>query len=227
MRKPLLILLFFISSAVAGFMIITAAHADLSVLPPLESGDLIFETTLTNQTLATLLATRSLYTHVGIIHVHEDGTVTVVQASKTVVESSLADFADAGLGERFTIMRYNGLTDEQRSAIAQDAERYLGVPYNYIFDMRSKNLYCSLLPYRTFGDLGLPLGTVEKIGDLYVNNFAVRSLFEQRWHMHPLCQGSSMNERACWALMMDQPIITPVSIAHDSNLTQIYSNYPF
>jgi hypothetical protein len=203
------------------------SHADLSTLPALESGDLIFQTALDRHlALPIMVATGSIYTHVGIIHKQKDG-YTVIHAAGPVIENSLGDFIAGGWGEKFTLLRYPGLSQQQREAMVKDARTYLGRPYNGIFYMKSKDIYCSELPYLVFQSEHVPLGRLQKMGDLYMNNPAVHEVFKARWHMHPLCQTPGMDYDACWKAVLEEPIITPVSLARDPGLTQIYSNYLF
>jgi hypothetical protein len=203
------------------------AHADLSKLPPLQSGDLIFETAITHQTPAIIFATGSIYTHVGIVHKHQDGSYTVIHAARTVLEVPLQKFITTGWGERFTIMRYPGLTPEQQGTVAEAAEKYLGRGYNYTFYMPAKEVYCSEIPFFVFAALHIPIGTEQKISDLNVNNPAVHKLFKERWERHPACQKPGMDYATCWKTVLDEPIITPVSVERDPHLIRIYSNYLF
>jgi hypothetical protein len=227
MRKFFLALFVALVLLPVGYIeITTGAKANLSDLPALQSGDLIFETTLTNQTAAIMLATGSIYTHVGVVHKQSQG-YSVIHAMRYVGESPLTEFVHSGWGERFTILRYPGLNDRQREAIVKAAESYIGRGYNFVFYMQSKDIYCSELPYFSFRDANLPLGTLQKIGDLYMNNPAVHKLFEARWKMHPACAKPGMDYESCWKTVMDEPIITPVSLAHDPRLERIYSNYLF
>lgn len=226
MRKFLLLLLALLLVPAAYVGAMSYARADLSALPPLESGDLIFETAINSQTLPIVLATGSLYDHVGIIH-KQHGGYTVIQAQRHVAETSLADFARLGWGQRITVLRYPGLSDAQREAIVQNAESYLGRGYNFVFYMKSPDIYCSELPYLAYQSQNLPLGHVQKIGELNMNNPPVHTLFNARWHMHPACQAPGMTADACWKAVLDEPIITPVSLARDAKLTPIYSNYLF
>jgi hypothetical protein len=227
MRMFLLILLILIAPPLAYFEAISYAHADKSKIPPLESGDLIFNTPITHQTTAIILATGSIYAHAGVIHKHGDGTYTVIQARRRVDETPLSDFIESGWGERFTIKRYPDLTEVQKETVVKKAEQYIGRGYNYSFYMPSKEVYCSEIPYFAYRDANLSIGHEEKISELFVNNSAVHKLFEERWQKHPACQKPGTDYEACWKIVMQEPIITPVSVARDSHLTTVYSNYLF
>jgi Permuted papain-like amidase enzyme, YaeF/YiiX, C92 family len=225
-RKIVFVFCLLLGIHAAFFGMITYSHADLSKLPRLESGDLIFQTHLVGQTAAILLATRSLYTHMGIIHRQGD-TLTVIHAGRQVIESPLEGFIRSGWGDQFTIMRRESLTPVQRDAIVKNAQRYVGRNYNYVFHMDSEEIYCSQLPYLAFKEANVTLGTLQKISELHLDNFAVKKLFNERWKIHPSCQAKDMTSERCWKVIMEEPIITPVNIMREKNLTQIYSNYWF
>lgn len=200
------------------------AKADLAALPELRSGDLIFQTNVNSQMPAILLATHSIYSHVGVVHKSEKG-IMVIEAMRHVTERPLADFIHSGWGERFTVLRHAGLNDAQREAIVKNAGHYIGRPYDFVFYQNEDKIYCSELPYLAYKASGLPLGNLQKIGDLHLDNFAVRKLFSERWKMHPACQEAGMTAESCWKKVLEEPIITPVSVAEDARLTTVYSNY--
>lgn len=201
-----------------------SGRADLSAFPPLESGDLIFQTSMTNQTLAIVFATSSAYTHVGIVHAGKEGT-TVIHASAKVKEVSLQEFVNRGIGGHVLIMRYPGLSAEQREHLVTEAQRYLDREYDRVFSLNNEAIYCSELPYLVFGAEKLSLGRVQQLRELDMDHWAVRSLFSKRWRLHPACQSEFMTMEECWKAVMDEKIITPVSIVDDTRLTTIYSNY--
>ncbi len=85
-------------------------------------------------------------------------------------------------------------------------------------------IYCSELVRLAFGTAGIELGEEETLGDLDVDNPAVRAIFAERWQKHPDC-GDAADAGECWVRMMDQRIVTPASIAEDGQLALIDSNF--
>lgn len=226
LRRLFILLLAIVAIPVGWAGIITYCKADMSAIPALESGDLIFQTHPSSQAPAVMLATGSLYSHVGIIHKQGD-KITVIHAARTVVESDFREFIETGWGQRMNIKRYEGLSTGQRDAVVERARAYLGKPYDFAFHMGDDAIYCSELPYFAFAQEHIEVGKMEKIGDLYVNNALVKELFNKRWKGHPLCQSVSTTAQNCWKMVMDEPIITPVGLAHDARLKTIYNNYGF
>lgn len=194
-------------------------------LPPLKDGDLVFQTTWTNQSLAVGVATGSLYLHTGIIKQTDKGPV-VIHAAQQVVEEPLHDWIKGGILQRFAVYRHKGLGAEQSKRIVEKAEAYLGRRYDFHFLFGNQEIYCSELPYLSYKDSGITLGKAEKVGELSINNRFVKKLIEQRWQDHPKCEGKNMNFEQCYDIIMSQELISPAALAEDKNMERLFSNYP-
>ena len=196
-------------------------------LPPLQNGDLVFQTSWTGlPTMAIGFASASLYIHTGIVHVPENGEPIVIEAARTVSEIPLREWVDRGILGRFSAFRYNGLTPEQGSKIIETARTYLGLPYDHLFSFGKDAIYCSELEYYAFNESGVPLSEPEKIGDLHINNRFVKQLIEQRWQRYPACAGQDLTFEQCYTRIMEGQLVTPAHIARDPKLTLLFSNYP-
>ena len=68
------------------------------------------------------------------------------------------------------------------------------------------------------------LGKEQAVTELNVNNFAVRDLIKERWTSYPACHGS-VDFKSCYQVIMQQKLVSPASIAEDSNVELIYSDY--
>ncbi|MBN8531407.1 MAG: peptidoglycan peptidase [Alphaproteobacteria bacterium] len=225
MLKKILKILCLVVFGLAAYILYWASTTtDITKLPTLQSGDLIFQTSLTNQTPAIVFATGSLLTHVGIVQAGKEG-YTVIHARGTVKEDTLEAFANRAVGGHLLILRYPNLSPEQRERLVADARSYLGREYDRVFSFNNEAIYCSELPHLVFEAQQLPLGRVQRLAELDMDNWAVRGLFSKRWRHHPACQSESMTEAECWNTVMDEKIITPASIAEDASLTRVYSNY--
>lgn len=196
-------------------------------LAHIKTGDLIFQSHTDRQAIAVALASGSRYSHVGIIHRRPDGGINVLDSAGSVGEQPLADWVKYGHGRRFAVYRDTRLTDAQREELLRAAAPHWGKGYDFIFWFDNETLYCSELPYLMYKGIGLPVGRVQTIGELNVDNMFVRNLIEERWQMHPRCQGEGFTYESCTELVMAQPLVTPASLAEDPNMQPIYSNYPF
>lgn len=199
----------------------------LADLPPLRNGDVLFQSARSDQAVAIFLATRSLYTHVGIVELAPDGQVYVIQAAETVVKTPLAEWIEQSYGERLSIMRFTGLDTDQAARVVQAAENYEGRPYDFFFRMDPDEIYCSELIWHAFMDgAGISLGQLQPIGTLGIDNFAVKKIIESRWQMDPGCKADKAQDfKACYSIIRAREIITPVSLSRDTRLQTLYDNY--
>jgi len=196
-------------------------------LPQLRDGDIVFQTIDGSQTLAILFASRSVYSHVGMIKIAENGTPFVVEAVGPVREVTLDEWIEQGIGGRITVKRLDNLTPEEARTALDAASVFNGRPYDIYFRSDDDAIYCSELVRNAFlRGPRIELGRLETVRDLNIDNFATRKLIDRRWSTHPDCKEPPNNTRdACFAKILDQELVTPESISADSKLTQIYSNY--
>ena len=196
-------------------------------LPPLKTGDVVFQNTSDSQSLAILLASRSPYTHTGMIELDTAGKPWVVEAVGPVQTIPLDDWIARGTAGRITIKRMKSLTPEQAWQAVTQAHRYDGLPYDFFFTNGEDAIYCSELVHLAYSNgAKISVGAVQRVRDLSLDNFAVRNLIERRWRRHPLCQPVEENTFAgCYQKILDQELVTPASIAADPKFELIYSNF--
>lgn len=204
-----------------------AASARAGEIPPLKTGDLVFQTTSGGQSTAIMMASRSPYTHMGIIELDKSGQPTVVEAVGPVRTIAFDKWLAKGAGRRVTIKRVKGLKDTQALSALARAHYYDGRPYDVFFYEARDAIYCSELVYAAFKEgAHLTLGAEEKVKELKIDNAAARQLIEQRWRQHPACKArKAANFNACFGLIMEQTVVTPASIARDPQLELVYSNF--
>lgn len=206
----------------AGYL----ASLDQSDLPPLQDGDLVFQTTWVPGSIAIGFASKSLYIHTGIVK-HTSNGIVVVHAAQTVMETPLAEWIGYGVFSRFAVYRHMELTPKQAQTMLKAAEKYYGKAYDHYFSFNNDSIYCSELEYLAFKDAGMEIGQVQKIGSLSVNNGFVRRLIKERWQSYPACMGKGYDFDACYKVIMDGELVTPATIASDKHMKMIFSNYPW
>jgi Permuted papain-like amidase enzyme, YaeF/YiiX, C92 family len=208
-----------------GWLTLTAVSA--KDLPPLKNGDIIFQTSRSSQSTAILAASRSLYTHMGIVQIGTDGKVSVVEAVGPVKSTPIDEWMKRGLGQRIAVKRMKGLSTEAANNVLSAAHRYDGLPYDIFFLPAKDEIYCSELVRLAFDEgAGLALGQWQQVKALRLDNIAARKLIERRWRKHPLCQPAEAGTfESCYAKIIEQSLVTPASIAADSKLELVYSNF--
>lgn len=220
-------LLALLAALLFGWLKATAATVD--GLPPLKNGDLVFQTSRSNQSIAIMLASKCPYSHMGIVDILPTGQAVVLEAVATVRETPLTDWVSRGGGGRLLVKRWEQLSSTQAQAITMAARTHFGKPYDLFFRDGSDAIYCSELADLAFRDgAGLAVGMSQRVGDLDIDNFAARKLIELRWRKHPDCaNGAAATFEQCYAKLQEQQLVTPASIAGDAKLVTVFSNYGF
>lgn len=85
-----------------------------------QTGDLIFQESLSPQASAIRVATGSRYTHMGIVRQRKDG-LHVIEAARMVSETSLEEFTARGAQQDYAVYRVTRLTSEHANAAAAAA----------------------------------------------------------------------------------------------------------
>ena len=196
-------------------------------LPPLQRGDLLFQTSRSGQSAGIFLATGSPYTHVGILDFDASGAPVVLEAVATTRATPLADWIAQGAAQDVALYRLDGLTEPQAQKVAEAARRQFGKPYDPWFHSSEDALYCSELVWIAFRDgLGLELGHIDRLGGLDLGSDAAMKLVEARWQSHPACRdGQAMDAQDCLARIAGEPLITPGALAGDSRLRLVHTTF--
>lgn len=208
----------------SGILFQFAALLASAASPDFQSGDLIFQTSGSPQSQMIQVATGSKFSHVGIVEVRANGQQFVVEAIAHVSETPLTAWIARGNGGQFALYRDDALTPEQRQDLVASAKKFLGVPYDIYFTSHNTELYCSELVDVAARAIGLTFGHYQKLGTLNVSDARVVALMRARWQGHPLCRGIPTFE-ACLPRILDDELITPVSLTEDSQFRRVYSNY--
>lgn len=193
--------------------------------PALISGDIIFQTSNSSQSYAIMWASKSLYSHVGIVEISGKKKI-VIEAISKVSRTPLDKWIQRGRLGRYAVYRYEGLSLERQNSVVLAAKALLGRPYDIYFTSKNNEIYCSELVDIAYKAVGLPVGKAEKVKDLDVDNIIVRRLVAKRWRRHPVCKNEVRNFDECWSKIMNDELVSPESLSKDLHLKKIWSNYP-
>lgn len=195
--------------------------------PSLKTGDIVFQKTNTNASDAIMLASGTVYTHVGIVEVDDSGRELVIEAVGPVQVVPLADWIGKGEGDKVTVKRIKDLDEDQAKQAIAHARLYLGLPYDHFFYESRDQIYCSELVYLAFKDgPGLTVGREEKVRELNIDTGSAQTLIRQRWKSHPLCKEKSAKSfDACYRLILEQTLVTPASIARDAQMELVFTSF--
>ncbi len=206
------------------FLIQISILAIAKEIPQFKSGDIIFQTSNSNQSYAIMLASKSLYSHVGIIE-EDKGEFYVIEAISEVKRTPLKKWINRGRLGLYTVSRIKNLTDSKIKNIVEGAKKYLGRKYDLYFTSNNPEIYCSELVSLAYKEAGIEVGHYQKVSTLDVDNFITRKLFKSRWRKHPLCQEKTTTFDSCWKKVQSDELITPISLYEDKNTEIIFTNY--
>lgn len=110
------------------------------------NGDIVFQTSTSSQSLAIQLATRSPYSHMGIVYIR-DGAPLVFEAVQPVRLTPLATWIKRGERGRFVAKRVRNadavLTAATLRKMRQVGETFAGRDYDLYFEWSDERIYCS------------------------------------------------------------------------------------
>ena len=168
-----------------------AASACAAAEVPLRDGDIIFHTSRSAQSVAIQRATRSRYSHMGLI-LHRDGRPFVFEAVSTVKFTPLAEWIARGEGGRYVVKRWRDAAARLDAAggekLRAQAAALAGRRYDLTFEWDDDRIYCSELVWKA-----------------YERAFGVQLLPEDVYYITGLpteLQASDVTTIACVALVM-------------------------
>jgi cell wall-associated NlpC family hydrolase len=170
-----------------------------------ETGDLVFETSGSRQSAAIQWATRSRWSHVGIVD-RSGGEVVVIEALGKVSRTHWKAWTRRARRDGpYLVLRPRGLAPAQRQAAVAEARLFLGRRYDPRFGWDDDRIYCSELVVKAYQrGAGVTLGRRERLGDLRLTG--IERAMEKRW-------GGPVPK--------DLVLVTPASIAEDPRLAPV------
>lgn len=179
----------------------------------IKNGDLIFQTSLSGQSKAVQLATKSKYSHCGLIY--KDGNdFYVFEAVQPVKRTPLDKWIARGEHGKFVIKRLKNadqvLTPTSLTNMKEVSEQFTGKNYDLAFEWSDDKIYCSELIWKIYQRAtGLEIGKLEKLSDFDLINAAVKKKLKERY-------GDRIPE--------DEIVISPASIFDSELLTTVKAN---
>ena len=179
----------------------------------LREGDLIFQTSLSRQSQAIQLATKSKYSHCGLIY--KDGKeYYVFEAVQPVKRTQLDKWIARGKDGKYVIKRLKNaaqvLTPATLAKMKQIGDKFQGKNYDLTFEWSDDKIYCSELIWKVYQRAtGLEIGKLEKLSDFDLTNEAVKQ---------------KMKERYGNKILMNEIVISPVAIFDSELLKTVKSN---
>jgi len=151
----------------------------------LRDGDIIFQTSRSEQSIAIQKATHSQYSHMGIVF-FRDGSPHVYEAIDTVQYTPLRKWADRGEGGHYVVKRLREadriLTSQAVKKLRQAGSKFKGKPYDSYFEWSDNRIYCSELVWKIYDrGIGIRIGRLQKVRDLDLSEPIVKTKIKERY----------------------------------------------
>lgn len=151
----------------------------------LRDGDIIFQTTPSEQSQAIQIVTHSPYSHVGIIFMRE-GKPYVYEAISKVQYTPLAQWIARDKQQHFVVKRLHNaqqvLTPNAIKKLKTQAMIFKAKPYDLTFEWSDSRIYCSELVWKIYERaLGIKVGKLQKLGDFDLSHPLVQYQLKQRY----------------------------------------------
>jgi hypothetical protein len=176
-------------------------------------GDIVFHTSRSSQSLAIQLATKSPYSHMGIVYLR-DGEPFVFEAVQPVKLTPLDDWIERGERGHFVVKRLRDadarLTPETLARMRAIGEQLAGKDYDSYFEWSDERIYCSELVWKVYErGAGIALGERQTIAAFDLSHPAVRAKLRERY-----------GER----VPLDEVVISPAAVFDAPDLQTVYEN---
>ncbi|CAN5543307.1 YiiX family permuted papain-like enzyme [soil metagenome] len=177
------------------------------------SGDIIFQSSKSEQAIAIRMATDSYYSHCGIIY-NDSNQLYVYEAVQPVRLTPFNEWIARGEGGRFQVRRLKDadkiLTPATILKMKAEGEKYLGKDDDNYFGWSDEQIYCSELVWKIYKQAtGLSIGELQPLVSL---NLSV-----------PLVQ-EKLYERYGKNIPLNEKVITPLEIYKSPLLITVYAN---
>ena len=150
----------------------------------LKDGDVIFQSSKSQQSKAVEEATESPYSHCGILF-YDNGAAYVYEAVQPIGKRKLEDWIQSGIEQKFKVMRLKDssvLTSESIKKMKAYCQKQFGKNYDIYFGWSDKEWYCSELVWKTyFNILEIELAKPKALREFNIDAPIVRKTMAKRY----------------------------------------------
>jgi uncharacterized protein YycO len=177
----------------------------------LKDGDIVFQESISRQSAAIQLATKSRYSHMGMIFKQGDEFL-VLEAVQPVQFTPLDEWIKRGKRSHIVVKRVKNkeIDSEEIHKMKQQGEGYVGKKYDIHFEWSDEKIYCSELVWKIYKDvIGIEIGPLKKLKDFDLTHERVKSIMKKRY-------GDN--------IPYEETVISPGDIFDSDKLTTVLDN---
>ncbi len=165
--------------------VLSACSNNNTDLDKLKSGDLIFQTSNSRQSVPIQMATHSEYSHLGMVFEKED-ELFVYEAVQPVQIVDIKTYINRGNGGNYVVKRLKNadkvLTDEVLEKMEKIAKSHLGKNYDIYFNWSDSKMYCSEYVWKIYKRAtGLEIGKLRNLEDFDLSSKTVKRIMKERY----------------------------------------------
>lgn len=181
--------------------------------PQFRDGDILFQDFPSPQSEAVKLATKSKYSHVGVVFI-DNGQPMVWEAVQPVKITPAEEWIARDPKGHYVLKRLRGadtlLTPQIIEKMKSVGMQYMGKNYDPYFGWADDRLYCSELVWKIYHNgAGVDLGQPHPMRDFNLSDPLIQTIIRERY-------GDSVP--------LDQPVVAPSDLFHCQLLQTVYVN---
>ena len=192
---------------------VTVDNKDFVESKKFKDGDIIFQTSQSSQSKAIQIATKSKYSHVGIIY-SITNKFYVYEAIQPVKLTALNEWINRGLNGKYVVKRLIDaekiLTPDILLRMKDIGNKYINKDYDLFFEWSDKKMYCSELVWKIYKKgANIEIGELQNLEDFNLSNKDVKKILNKRY-------GDN--------IPLKETVISPVAIFNSEKLRTIAKN---
>ena len=176
-------------------------------------GDIIFQTSLSEQSIAIQLATNSKYSHCGIIYQNANG-LQVLEAIEPVKFTPLKEWVKRGENGKFVVKRLknadSNLTPAVVGRMKSVGNSFISKHYDHAFEWSDEKIYCSELVWKIYKEgANLEVGKFQKLKDFDLSAGPVQQKIRERYGQK---------------IPLEEKVVSPAAIFESELLETVFAN---
>ncbi len=185
MKKNLFLTALIFSVIVGSLLLFSSFEIgfDNKMISKLKDGDMIFQTSQSNQCEAVRIATNSKFSHCGIIFI-ENGKPMVYEAVQPVKITSLNDWIAHGRNKSYLITRLkNKVLDAVTiKKMKEYAIKFLNKDYDLYFEWSDEKIYCSEYVWKIYKNgATIKLCDLQSLKNFNLKDKKVQAILKERY----------------------------------------------
>ena len=222
MRKPIKFILITLSLIALLYVITvktstetekTFAILNESIQQTFKDGDVIFQTSQSEQCEAVRIATNSKFSHCGIIF-NENGKCYVYEAIQPVKKTLYTDWIKHGLDNKYLVMRLKDSSSLDKLSLDKMksyGKKLFNKDYDIYFEWSDENIYCSEYVWKIYKyGANIELCNLEKLKSFNLEDYRVKAILSQRYGTN---------------IPLNEDVVAPSQLANSDKLITIFDNY--